>query len=556
MKEKYTYSYKTLVGNTGQNEKGQHIIVRALLPTPVSSQECFSNIIQYKEQGLHLEINRLASIDDIEGLRQQLNRLSTYKIVYNKISEIPKDGSIFYYHQMILEGEPLHINTAFCNLFGDYKSIEKISPSMPKSIFPFMMANMELSLTHTPMSCLTEALDNELTKMFKDALRNYKENITGMFKTDISKKYNRNAMIKMTCSIYDNYVDAINDKNKDAVIIYGWDSKGISTFHSWKENRGGVYSFRLIYSSKVKAIYYNDMAVIYDSKKAFKTIEPFFALLYDSGLKNLHIMQYSGNKDFYYNTTNNNSKLILRFTNVDNIIRGKSNFGGQRWNTNLALVCIKGHKGQKNIYIESYYAADIPYRGTVIIPIKNGEVDKVLLENLMDGIGYNRFPGNTYILALKGEVNMGEDVISTWFDYCIKAKKKGTHDLLGAYMRMKQNLEDEYTTLKQYIEAYDFSKCMAIPSVKMDEKLKENYYKTLHVEPKSIIIKSIKKEKIKPIELIQPTITFMEASIKKNYILRADLPLKDYYKTKENTIELEYQRLRGDVSRVKTQNRR
>ncbi len=558
---KNTFRYQVQVG-TDKRDEGYHFLIKVLVSTPMTSQACFDSIIQYKRQALSLDhdFSRMPFGEaDIESLGKQLDKLGSYNIVYEKITPINSEGVDYYYHQMVIEGEPLREKGVYYDLFHNPSVIEKITPNIPKSVFPFAISAMELSATSRTMASvhMIECLDNKITQLFKQIITKHKENIIGQFETDVSKKYNRNAMIKITCTIYDNLADALNHKNKNTITTCDWGDMNAVSFCHWRE-KCGVYSFRPIYTTKIKAKYYQDMIVVYDSQRAYDTIKPFFQLLANSGLKNLHIIQFSRNQDFYFSANNGgrHTKLILRFVNVENIIRARSTFGNNVWDNNIGTICIKGHKGQKNMYVEVGLRGDATYRGTIIIPIQGGVVDSALLDAMMHGIVDNNLPKAAYVNKLKGEINPVDDVISTWFDYCIKAKKKGTHDLLGAYVKMKDNLEAEYATLKQYVDAYDFSKCMAIPVVKMDNKLKENYYKTLHMEPKNIIIKSIKKEKINPIELIQPTITFMETSIKKNYIFRAELPLKNYYKAKDNTIELEYKRLKGDVIRAKTQDRR
>lgn len=549
---KNTFSYKTIV-DTDKTDKGYHILIKALVSTPMSSQNCFDSIIQYQRQLLSLDHQ---SGGDIPSLGRQLDRLSSYNIIYDKIIPVEDGEAKYYYHQFVLEGEPLIEGNGYYNLFHNPTVIEKITPNAPKSVFPFAISAMELHMGNSATMTMTSGLDNKMTQLFKSLVLKHKENIACQFETDTSKKYNRNAIMKITCIIYDNFVDALNHKNKNAILVSSWDDMNVASYYILRGNHG-VYTFKHIYSSKITAIYYRDMVVVYDSKRAYETIKPFLQTLRESGLKNLHIIQFSGNQDFYYSSSGvHHSKLILRFANVEDIIRAKSSFGNRQWDNSIATICLKGHNGRKNMYVDVRLHNNQGYCGTLIVPIQQGVVDNVFLDNMIRGIVLHDFPMNVYLNKLKGEINPVDDIISTWFNYCIQAKKKGTHDLLGAYTRMKDNLEAEYATLKQYVDAYDFSKCMAIPVVKMDNKLKENYYNTLHMEPKNIIIKSIKKEKINPIEIIQPTITFMETSIKKNYILRAELPLKNYYKAKDNTIELEYKKLKGDVMRAKTQNRR
>ena len=92
---------------------------------------------------------------------------------------------------------------------------------------------------------------------------------------------------------------------------------------------------------------------------------------------------------------------------------------------------------------------------------------------------------------------------------CTEASKQNDDNIVKAYERMKKSLEREYKELGTYLSHYDFSKCMPIPRIKTDEKMVENYYKSLHIEPKTVIINSINNRNIKSIHEVQPTVSCM-----------------------------------------------
>ena len=96
---------------------------------------------------------------------------------------------------------------------------------------------------------------------------------------------------------------------------------------------------------------------------------------------------------------------------------------------------------------------------------------------------------------------------------------------------------------------------MPIPRIKTDEKMVENYYKSLHIEPKTVIINSINNRNIKSIQEVQPTVSFMFID-KRGRLLKGDYSINKFYNNKTNEVELLYNKLKGEVSRDKTQNRR
>ena len=105
-------------------------------------------------------------------------------------------------------------------------------------------------------------------------------------------------------------------------------------------------------------------------------------------------------------------------------------------------------------------------------------------------------------------VKEGDNILDDWFRSCVRTKKQTDMGILHAYMNMKSKLEQEYKQLKTYMDFYDFSKCKPIPSVSMDKKMRENYYKTLHIEPECVILNKINNKNIEKISTIKPMVKF------------------------------------------------
>ena len=67
------------------------------------------------------------------------------------------------------------------------------------------------------------------------------------------------------------------------------------------------------------------------------------------------------------------------------------------------------------------------------------------------------------LLRTEQNVTTGDDVLSTWFQSCIKTSQHADDQVVVAYKNMKASLEKEYRDLGAYVSHFDFSKSTPPP---------------------------------------------------------------------------------------------
>lgn len=515
-------------------------------------------------------------LDRITAMENNLTELSQYKIVYSKEENIINDnGQPYFYFQIVLEKpEDLAISGlergySFLNQEGNLYSVlydaydYGVGPRIPMEDFTFSFR--VVNIYEGRYGYINRSTDTALNHEFEQLLHNSRHNLAFSFKTNTNKQYNRSSMIRISYCIYDNLIKAMEDKDKDTMVINQFDlGFGAMSFATLRQNRDGNFVFKIMYKSKPKLEYYKDMAVFYDGTKSYELTKTKFEEFASKGVKMLNILQYCSNKDFFY-TGNmldpNLNKIVLHFVSKDRIYMSRSEFRFRGPSSNIGLVCINPGNKQKKQFITLALNRPGHFLASFVVPVDENNIQERavnIISNLISEIFNGHFSTDgleSYKLTLLDEGHKEDDILSQWFTYCTKASKTTDDGIIKAYMKMKENLEKEYKEISTYLNCYDFSKCSPIPRVSMDKKLKNNYYKSLHVEPKSIIIKSINNKKIKPIQELQTTIKFM-AVLGKNDMILQDLPVKKYYNPQGNVIELYYNKLKGDAARAKVENRR
>lgn len=516
-----------------------------------------------------------------------LDVLSRVPVVYDKISNYEGEYGQIEYHQMVLniteeEKEKARTrnsnlgNLAYAlmqNLYNSYGDAWKI-PSCPMADFVYTFSDVKPDRRISILMIGNN--DNGLTKFIE---QEYKPNnhIAISFDANINKCYNRSSIIKLTCRICDTLQQAFDNRTNETIGIDQHDSLlGRFSFFTYQDDRHGGLRLKILYKSKPKLIWHKDMAVFYDGEKALKDAREYFDNWEKRGIRQVDILQFCHNKDFFYQDSIGHlylaNKLVLLFLSQDKIslprtelnLRNNRGFNGR--------ITYSPGKNQKKIYLEVGFGNRSPnmsqYFGSTVIPVndKNAQKDALRITNEMikfvlpvSGEVTNiDFPAcfeayRNYVFDLVGESQ--PDTLSEWFKYCTRTSKQNDDNIVKAYERMKKSLEREYKELGTYLNHYDFSKCMPVPRIVTDEKLIENYYKCLHIEPKTVIINSINNRNIKSIQEIQPTITFMFID-KKGRLLKGDYSINKFYNNKTNEVELLYNKLKGEVTRDKVENRR
>ncbi len=509
--------------------------------------------------------------------KQDMEVLSTLPIVYSKQKTFKDEVGDIYYTQLLLDLSnarervssysllPDIVSGLLGTVYGGYGM--SISPRCPLTDFTYEIANVKFSARNY---VFRSAEGTMFTRYVYNEVNIPINNIAISVETNTTKSYNRNSVLRIQYCIHNNLAEAINAKTSNTIYICAYDGiYGTLTFCQLNEQNGGVYRFKATYGSKVNAFWHKRMLVCYDGNKSLECVKPFFDEWADGGIRQVDILQFCSNKDFFYQEDRNNdyhrlNKTILHFLNKDRLYLSRSNItyrngglGGQ--------VYYQPAKGRKitgiNLTLKSFNQNN--YFAEFIVPVGEQEQHLIALDRIAKMIRAKMDTNHTidvnlafteYKATMFESIEAQEDVLAKWFSYCTRSSKNTDDGIIRAYMKMKTNLEKEYKEIGAYLNCYDFSKCTAVPRLEMDKKLRENCYKSLHIEPKNVIIKSINNKKINPINELRPTVRFMITA--KGACAIGEMPLNKYYDAKTNSILLNYNKMKGEVIRDKIKNRR
>lgn len=509
--------------------------------------------------------------------KQDMEVLSTLPIVYSKQKTFEDEVGDIYYTQLLLDLSAARERVSSYSLLPDIVSGllgavyggygMSVNPRCPLTDFTYEIANVKFSARNY---VFRSAEGTMFTRHVYNEVNIPINNIAISVETNTTKAYNRNSVLRIQYHVYDNLVEAINAKTSNTIYICAYDGiYGTLTFCQLNEQNGGVYRFKTTYGSKVNAFWHKRMLVCYDGSKSLECVRPFFDEWADGGIRQVDILQFCSNKDFFYQEDMNNdyhrlNKTILHFLSKDRLYLSRSSItyrngglGGQ--------VYYQPARGRKitgiNLTLKPFNQNN--YFAEFIVPVGEQKQHLIALDRIGKMIRAKMNTNNTidvnlafteYKATMFESVESQDDVLAKWFSYCTKSSKTTDDGIIRAYMKMKTNLEKEYKEIGAYLNCYDFSKCAAVPRLEMDKKLRENCYKSLHIEPKNVIIKSINNKKINPINELRPTIRFMITV--KGACAIGEMPLNKYYDAKTNSILLNYNKMKGEVIRDKIKNRR
>ena len=522
-----------------------------------------------------------------ESLLKDLEVLSRIPILYHKVDKYEKEeyGQVEY-HQIVLDlpEEEKHLATKrntmlgnvsgqlASNLYSMYGDAWKV-PQCPMADFIYTFADVK---PDRRMNILMVTNNDERMKKFIELEYKPNNHIAISIDANTTKCYNRSSILKMMFRINDSLSQAFETKTNDTIGIDQYDSLfGRFSFFTYREDRHGGLRLLILYKSKPKLVWFNDMAIFYDGEKAFEDAKQYFETWAERGIRQVDILQFCHNKDFFYQDSIGQNyyvnKLVLLFLNQDKISLSRSELNMRNGRGLNGRVSYLPAKNQKRMYLDIGIGGRSPnmgpYLGSLVIAVNSQGVQKEALRvvnnmirltlPLSSTLETESFEDNynIYRNCLFGLAESKPDTLSEWFKYCTRASKQNDDNIVKAYERMKKSLEREYKELRTYLSHYDFSKCMPIPRIKTDEKMVENYYKSLHIEPKTVIINSINNRNIKSIQEVQPTVSFMFID-RRGRILKGNYSINKFYNSKTNEVELLYNKLKGEVSRDKVENRR
>ena len=286
-------------------------------------------------------------------------------------------------------------------------------------------------------------------------------NIAISVETNTAKAYNRNSILRIQYCIHNNLAEAINAKTSNTIYICAYDGiYGTLTFCQLNEQNGGIYRFKTMYGSKVNAFWHKRMLVCYDGNKSLECVKPFFDEWADGGIRQVDILQFCLNKDFFYQEDMNNdynrlNKTILHFLSKDRLYLSRSNItyrngglGGQ--------VYYQPAKGRKITGINLAFKAfnQNNYFAEFVVPVGEQEQHLIALDHIAKMIRAKMNTNHTidvnlafteYKATMFESIEAQEDVLAKWYkdrpevqewqrQTILTAKQTGyTRTLMGRY---------------------------------------------------------------------------------------------------------------------------
>ena len=379
------------------------------------------------------------------------------------------------------------------------------------------------------------------------------------------KEYTLNSVVKAVYKIYDNLEEGLNDYELGDISFSPLNGV-IQTLsrggYVLRNNRMRVSSANKYlykpFTFKYKAKIIGNKIVFYDGKKALDYFEDKIEN-WNSKIRVVYLMQYKG---FEYipamDCVQGRHKAVIRFANpkdysfgdnhilVEGDARGSA--GGQIWHKHKSMgYTISYDLRQNSSSYNPTFEGIVPYG-------EHMEEAISLIDYMLSHTDNNRFREYMGCLMSMPELKEEDDILSSWFESCVKTKKQNDNNIIRAYCDMKANLLREYKDLENYIGYYDFSKVIPVPKIILDKKTKENFYKSLHIQPQNIIINNVNNKKIKEINKTQAMVKLMVT--KGQGIYTDNYPLVKYYNPTTNTLEFDYNKMKGELIHDKTKNRR
>lgn len=517
--------------------------------------------------------------------RKWLASIENEEPAYKKVGLIDIDGCKYYYYQFFYITDSKQLHERFIhelirnhslttnNLYARTASINKdIVYSLSQTIFQ----GGTKTIIYYPSNISEVDEKNILFKIFGG-----KYDVAHTLSLNCKKSYNPNALVKAKICFYDDIAEAFNRTDLNTVNISACNMYGNFIFKNI-EYRNDTHSFNFVklYNNKIKACFVSDTLILYDGNSALRDSSEIIKDISNMNISRLqdankkiriiYVLQFGEFKNYinhiipYNNGETQLSTVVLEFRDKRNIILNTNNTHYTGHSFQSSYIYIKGKKRtQENINIGNLGQS---IASKLIIPYSENtqeykEVLKVIQDLYANSFSLDERTDEKdesfiqlcrkYVRLLDGNVESNEnDILTDWFDSCVKGAKREDEQILSAYIKMKMDLEKEYKELGIYLNNVDFSHCNPVPSVLIDDKMLKNYYKTLHLKLKNDIIKKIKNKKIEPIEITRVVFDMLIVSGGNSYM--GTIPLKQLYNPKSNEIVLDYLKMRGAIVHDKT----
>jgi len=376
------------------------------------------------------------------------------------------------------------------------------------------------------------------------------------------KEYTHNSMVKITYKFFDNIIECLNShENGDLSIalLGGGGSFYVGKFElkyrRLRVSNANKFTYKSV-TSKYKAIQIGNKIVFYDGHRGLNYFKDKIAAWGDI-IHTVSIMQYHGlDYPYFLDNGGHRQKVVIRFLNPKDysfdsqgIRAGEDRRGdiyGRIWKNHKARQFTISYNFKSNNDYNAAFDGIVPFG-------EKAEQAVNCIDALIREQTEVRFREYFDVLLDTPVVENEEDILTTWFTSCVKAKKHNDDNLLRAYGRMRTNLMLEYKALEDYMGSYDFSKVIPVPTLILDKKTKDNLYKSLHILARNIKINNVNNKKIKEINKTRAMVDLM--FFRGTNIFKGSYPLLKYYNPTKNALEFNYNKMKGELIHDKIKNR-
>lgn len=511
-----------------------------------------NNPVYVKEQGVELDYKITTIVYDFYNFRQSYG---------NSLSNLFSSGDVDRDARMLSAN-------------GYYKGSSRIQFVASKNI-PDMMVEfatydrMLRGGSLTLMASIPETVDHTDVYMeqIKDQIKILDKIVNGpaiKLIGNYKKEYTHNSVVKVVYKIYDNILDCVNTHEPgslSAITLAGAPGPIYYGRYELKNNRirlsnTNKYVYKP-YGIKYKATRIGDKIVYYDGIRALDSFKDKI-INWDERIQMVVLMQYRG-LDYtpFQDNGVNRQKVIIRYLNPKDYSFEKQHMNMAGTDCGELSGRVWQNRKSRHFSIRFDFRSGESYNPAFEGIIPFGEkVEQAVeaVDALIRNRGEQNFRNYVDVLLDTPVVGAEEDILTTWFTSCVKTKKHNDDNVLRAYRIMKLNLLREYKALEDYMGSYDFSKVTPVPKIILDKKVKENFYKSLHIQAKNIKINNVNNKKIKEINKTQAMVDLMYVN-NNEAIVKGSYPLIKYYNPTTNTLEFNYNKMKGELIHDKIKNR-
>ena len=198
--------------------------------------------------------------------------------------------------------------------------------------------------------------------------------------------------------------------------------------------------------------------------------------------------------------------------------------------------------------------------GLYPILVKDNQVDTKMLDLTIDVIGDRNNPDKvkTYLDYIQSAVfnlyniNNEGDILSSWFNKAAASKDAEKYAILRGYKQMYRTLLKDKKEITTYLDTIDLSKSKPIPSIKVDRRL-DIKPKRFGFWLKTTTIDRVLHKNIDRQVKLEPYINLNFKYQGSFMFLRYDI--KRFLDSKNNVIDLDFDKVKGAMYYDKTQNR-